>query len=155
DRPGMPSHEGGAVMSSVAVLPSTLRDKLDAAARRIRILRAVRGACVLFLALLCFAAAALAADQWLELTAGVRRALFFAWVGVGINIALFALIVPLIRRIDPESLAAVVEERYGDLGERLTSSVELSSDASQANGSPALISLLVQETATRSAPLDL
>ena len=106
-------------MSSVAVLPSTLRDKLDAAARRIRMLRAVRGACLLFLALLCFAAAALAADQWLELAAGVRRALFFAWVGVGVNIALFALIVPLIRRIDPESLAAVVEERYGDLGERL------------------------------------
>jgi len=141
-------------MSSVAVLPSTLRDKLDAAARRIRALRAVRGVCVLFLALLCFAAAALAADQWLELAAGVRRALFFAWVGGGVSIALFALIVPLFRRIDPESLAAVIEERYGDLGERLTSSVELSSESGRANGSPALISLLIQETAARTTPLD-
>src|SRR5262249_45649019 len=52
-----------------------------------------------------------------------------------------------------EALAAAVEQRYGDLGERLTSSVELSDESDRANGSPALISLLIQETAARTGPL--
>jgi hypothetical protein len=141
-------------MSSTAVLPASLRDKLDAAAYRIRVFRAVRGLSLLALALLLLAAMALAADAWLDLAANVRRALFFIWVGAGTSIAIFTLIVPLLRGIDPESLAAVVEERWSDLGERLTSSVELSGEAGRAHGSASLISLLIQETATRTGPLD-
>lgn len=141
-------------MSTVAVLPSSLRDKLAAAARRLRLLRAVRGVCILALTLLLFAAVAFAADAWLDLPAMARTVLLFAWLAVGTGVAVFALCVPLCRRIDRDALAALVEERYADLGERLTSSVELTGEARQANGSPALISLLIEETAARTKPLD-
>jgi hypothetical protein len=141
-------------MSTVAVLPALLRDKLAAVARRIRWLRAARGVSVLALTLLFFAAAALAADAWLDLPAVVRSGLFLTWIGLGVSAVIFSLLVPLCRRMDAESLAALVEQRYRDLGERLTSSVELSGDAEVANGSPALIGLLVQETTARTGPLD-
>jgi hypothetical protein len=141
-------------MATVAVLPSTLRDKFAAAARRVRILRAVRGASLLVLTLLLFAAAAFAADAWLELPAAVRAGLLFAWMGVGASIGVFGLLLPPCRRIDREALAALVEQRYSDLGERLTSSVELSGESGRAHGSPALISLLIDETAARTGPLD-
>src|SRR5262249_10706976 len=116
-------------MSSVAVLPSTLSDKLAAAARRIRVLRFVRGVSLLAFTLILFAAVAFAADAWLDLPAGIRAALLGSWIAVGTSIGVFGLIVPLFRRIDRDALAAVVEQRYGDLGERLTSSVELTGSA--------------------------
>src|SRR5262245_23243102 len=106
-------------MSSVAVLPSTLRDKLDAAARRIRVLRAVRGICLVALTLLLLAAGSFAVDAWLNLPATVRSVMFFAWMGVGTAVAVFGLLLPLCRRIDRDALAALVEQRYTDLGERL------------------------------------
>ena len=141
-------------MSTVVVLPATLRDKLTAVARRIRWLRAARGVSILALVLLLFVAAALAADAWLDLPAVVRSGLLITWIGLGVSAAIFSLLVPLCRRMDAEALAALVEHRYRDLGERLTSSVELSGEAGGANGSPALIALLVQETAARTGPLD-
>jgi hypothetical protein len=141
-------------MSIVAVLPSTLREKLAAAARRVRLLRAVRGFSVLTLGLLLVGAAALAADAWLDLPIVVRRMLFACWSGLGISLAFLGILVPLCRRIDLAALAALIEEKHPDLGERLTSSVELSGDAHGANGAPALIALLIEETEKRTGPLD-
>jgi hypothetical protein len=141
-------------MSSVAVLPSTLREKLAAAARRVRLLRMVRGFSILTLALVLTAALALAADAWLDLPAVVRRLILASWSGLGIGLACFGILVPLCRRIDASALAALIEERHPDLGERLTSSVELSRDVRGANGAPALISLLIDETDRRTGPLD-
>jgi hypothetical protein len=140
-------------MATVAVLPSTVSDKLAATARRVRILRAVRGVSVLALTLLLLAAAAFAADAWLDLPAGIRFVSRSVWLGAGASIGVFGLLIPICRRIGQEALAAAVEQRYGDLGERLTSSVELSGESDRANGSPALISLLIQETAARTGPL--
>src|SRR5262249_5832179 len=139
---------------SIAVLPSTLREKLAAAARRVRLLRAVRGLSILTLTLVLVAAAALVVDAWLDLPAVVRRIILASWTGLGVGLALFGILVPLCRRIDTSALAALVEERHPDLGERLTSSVELSDDTRSANGAPALIALLIDETETRSGPLD-
>jgi hypothetical protein len=141
-------------MSTVAVLPSTLREKLDAAARRIRLLRAVRGCSVLALALILTGAATLTADAWLDLPSFARQALFSAWIGMGAGLAIFGVLVPLCRRIDLDALAALIEVKYPDLGERLTSSVELTDDKHLANGSPALIALLIEETERRASPLD-
>src|SRR5204862_5738132 len=111
-------------------------ENLAAAARRVRMLRAVRGVCMITLTLLVYAAASLALDAWLDLPASIRSVLFLAWLGAAGGVAVFALLLPLFRRIDLDALAAVVEQRYTDLGERLTSSVELTSGEKQANGSP-------------------
>jgi hypothetical protein len=141
-------------MSTVAVLPSTLREKLTAMARRVRLLRAVRGFSVLTLTLALVAAAALTADAWLDLPVFVRRVLLACWCGLGVGLALFGILVPLCRRIDASALAALIEERHPELGERLTSSVELSGDVRGVNGAPALIALLIDETEKRTGPLD-
>jgi hypothetical protein len=62
--------------------------------------------------------------------------------------------VPLFRRIDAAALAALIEERYPDLGERLSSAVELADAPTEGHGSPLLIALLLEETAAQSDPLD-
>src|SRR5438093_6078809 len=141
-------------MSTVAVLPSTLREKLAAASRRVRTLRAIRGLCFLTLTLVFIAAVAVGLDAWLELPANIRSVLFFAWLGAAGTVTVFAVLIPMFRRIDRDAVAAVVEERYTDLSERLTSSVELASGEKEANGSPALIALLIEETSARTRSLD-
>jgi hypothetical protein len=141
-------------MSSVAVLPSALHQKLAAAAQRVRRLRAIRGFSLLMATLILSGAAALALDAWLGLPGVVRLVLLCGWVSAGAGIAIGYLLIPLVRRIDSTALAALVEEKYADLGERLTSSVELTSTARPANGSPALIGLLLEETEARTSPLD-
>jgi hypothetical protein len=50
-------------------------------------------------------------------------------------------------------LAALLELRYPELAERLTTSVELADRAQVGSGSPALIAMLLQETEQRTAPL--
>lgn len=140
--------------TAAAVLPATLRDKLAAAARRVRLLRAVRGISLVVLVLVLGAAAALAADAWLGLPGLVRTGLLITWVVLGVLAALVGLVLPLARRLDADALAALVEEKYPDLGERLTSSVELAGVQDLWAGSPALIALLFEETEARTHPLD-
>jgi hypothetical protein len=141
-------------MSTVTALPSTLREKLAAAARRVRLLRAVRGASLCTLIMLVTGGTALAADAWLDLPAQVRGAFLAGWLGLGAGTMFFGLLLPLCRRLDVDALAALVEEKYPDLGERLTSSVELADEGASAHGSPALIALLLRETETRTHPLN-
>ncbi|MGH7171864.1 MAG: hypothetical protein ACRELG_16435, partial [Gemmataceae bacterium] len=73
---------------------------------------------------------------------------------LGAGLLLRSVLVPLCRRIDTEALAAVIEEKYPDLGERLTSAVELAGTSEDGHGSPLLIALLLEETAARSEGLD-
>jgi hypothetical protein len=141
-------------MSTAASLPPTLREKLAALAWRIRQLRALRGVSLVLLLLALTAGTALAADALLELPQAIRIGLFVAWLGLGTAAVLGALIVPLSRPLRPEALAALIEEKYPDLGERLTSTVELADHPDGASGSPALITLLLQETEVRSHRLD-
>jgi hypothetical protein len=79
----------------------------------------------------------LLADYLLDLPASVRETALVAWLGLG-----------------AEALAAVIEEKYPELGERLTSTVELAGDADTYHGSPALIALLMSDTETRTHRLD-
>ncbi len=141
-------------MSTVAGLPPTVRAKLADAARHLRFLRLVRGLSLLVAVLALAGGAALLADAVFELPAFVRLGLLAAWGLLAVAFAVFGLVLPQCRRLDPETLAAVVEEKYPDLGERLTSAVELAETTDQANGSPALIALLIEETETRTRRLD-
>ncbi len=141
-------------MATVAALPPTLRAKIDAVARHVRLLRAVRGLSALVLVLALTGGLALLADAAFELPWAMRAALLSVWSGLALSLTLFGLVVPLCRRLDPETIAAVVEEKYPDLAERLTSTVELSGDTDACHGSAAFIALLIGETETRTSRLD-
>src|SRR5262249_30582649 len=148
------SHKGGRSMSMTLDLSATLRGKLASVARRIRLLRAVRGTALLLLTLAVTAGLALLADYAFTLAPVVRGVLLLLWVGLGSFVALFGLILPVRHSLDPAALAALIEEKYPDLGERLTSSVELSATPDAYHGSHALIALLLEETEVRTRPLD-
>ena len=97
---------------------------------------------------------AILADASWELPSQIRGIFLVAWIGLGAFMAWATLMVPLFRRLDPAALAAVVEEKYPDLGERLTSTVELADGGDAYHGSRVLIDLLVAETEARASRLD-
>jgi hypothetical protein len=138
---------------STTLTPS-LRSRLAAVARRVRLLRVVRGLSLVALALLLTGAAAMLADYLLALPALVRLALFAGWFILGAGTLLVGLVLPLSRRFDAADLAAVVEQKYPELAERLTTTVELAATGGRYHGSPALIALLVSDTAQRTSRLD-
>src|SRR5262249_53351676 len=109
---------------------------------------------LLLLTLAVTGGAALAADAAFDLANLVREVLLGVWIGIGAVVAVFGLILPVCRRIDPEALAALIEEKYPELGERLTTTVEVAGDPGVSHGSPALIALLAQDTEARTAGLD-
>jgi hypothetical protein len=141
-------------MATVAVLPPALRAKIDAVARHVRVLRAVRGASVLLLVLALTGGLALLADAVFDLPWAVRAALLSAWSALAVSLTVFGLVVPLCRRLDPETIAAAVEEKFPTFGERLTTAVELSGETEPYHGSPAFIALLINETEARASRLD-
>lgn len=140
-------------MSTAAALPSTLRTKLARLAARINRLRLLRGAAWLALALTAVFGAALVADLVLSLPAFTR----FGFLAAFFSVAAFGVLTAVRsfgRRIDADALAALIEEQYPNLAERLTSSVELSETDDAYHGSPALIALLMRETEIRASQLD-
>jgi hypothetical protein len=139
-------------MSSTLTLPPSLRRRLGSAARRLRLLRAARGLGLLALLLGIAAAAALAADFRLDLPPATRQAIFSGWVGLGVVLFLVAVVVPFFRRPSATALAAAVEQVHPELGERLTSAVELAQGP--VHGSPALAALVVEDAAARAEHLD-
>lgn len=136
-------------MSAIAALSPALRARISAVARRVRLLRAARGLGWLVLLLATMTVATLAADYFLELPVFLRQTAFATWLGLGLSVLFLGTLLPLFRRIDSAALAAVIEERYPDLGERLTSAVELSDHADAGNGSPEIIDFLIRDTEER------
>src|SRR5579883_423636 len=141
-------------MSATLILPSPLRARLGAIRRRIRLLRAVRGSALVAVTLGVFTAAAMMVDYWLDLPPLARQVLFSTGAVVGVGFLLRWVAAPLCRRINPATLAAVIEEKYPDLDERLTSAVALANSAGEGNGSPLLVAMLLEDTAARSGHLD-
>ncbi len=143
-------------MSTTVQLPSTLQSRIASVARRVRLFRTIRGISLLVLALSLIAGAALLADFLLDgaLPASVRGVNLALWLGIAGALALAGLVLPLLRPLAAADLAAVIEEKYPQLGERLTTSIELCENPGTGNGSPALIELLVRETEARTNPLD-
>ncbi len=139
-------------MSVTPHLSPVLHARLAAVGRRVRLLAMARGVSELVLALTLVGGAALLVDYWLDLPSWIRRAWFSAWLGIGVTAILTGLVRPLLRRHRPEDLAAVVEEAYPELDERLYSTVELA--RGPGHGSPALIGLLEQETEAKTSAVD-
>ncbi len=141
-------------MTKPAGLPATLRTKLTALARRIRLLRTLRGLSLLTLTLAFLLGALFAADLLVPLPAEVLRYALLGIAGAAALVGVFGLVVPLCRRLDPEALAALIEQRYPDLGERLTTAVELADQRDDWHGSQTLIAVLIDETERRAHWLD-
>jgi hypothetical protein len=137
-------------MSPSATLPSKLSHKLTAAIRRLRFLRMTRGTCRLVISLSLFAALALLLDLAFELPAQVRGILLIGWLGLGCWLAVRGLILPMRRQPAAEAVAAAIEERFPELGERLTTSVELAPLSDDFHGSPDLKALVIAETESKS-----
>ena len=136
-------------MATAVVLPTSLRNRIAAVAHRVRRLRFLRGLSLLTLILTLGFGAALLTDFFLELSTPVRIGIFGAWAALGLIVFVFGLMLPLGRRLDHDALAAVIEERYPDLGERLTSAVELAGAGDDFHGSPELIDNLMRDTEAR------
>jgi hypothetical protein len=141
-------------MAASVSLPGILHKRLRATARRIRLLRALHGLSLLVLVLTLTGATAVLVDFRLGLPADVRQVLFTTWLGVSFLMLCFGVLLPQCRRLDAAAIAALIEQTYPELGERLTSSVELARTPSEGHGSPALIALLMEETAKQSHHLD-
>jgi hypothetical protein len=141
-------------MTTPVDLPAALRDKLAALAWRVRLLRVLRGLGWLVLALALSFLALFLADRWLDLPDDALAVVLAGLAAGAAAVLLAGVVVPLCRRLSPGSLAALVEKHYPDLGERLTSSVELAGCPGAAHGSRALIALLLEETESRARPLE-
>jgi hypothetical protein len=140
-------------MATAAALSPTLRSRIEQVADRIRMMRVVRGVSFLVLVLAVTGGMALLADYVIELPGLVRVFLFIGWFGLGAACFMGGLVTPLRQRLEPAALAALIEEKYPDLGERLTTSVELSQNQDIFHGSPQLITLLLRETERRTYQL--
>src|SRR5690348_212227 len=141
-------------MSSMAALPPNLRRKITLLARRMRLLRGLRGSSLLLMLLAITASAAGATDYWLGLPMTVRLVLLMAWVCLGTTLAVRTLCIPLCRKLSPDTLAALVEEKYPELGERLTTAVELAGKPGGYHGSASLVALLLDEAEAQANHLD-
>jgi hypothetical protein len=150
-----PAHARGIrIMATAVALPPGLRNRIAAVAHRVRWLRFLRGLSLLVLLLTVGFGAALVADFFLDLSSPMRVGIFCAWAGLGLIVFLFGLLLPLGRRLDHDALAAVIEEKYPDLGERLTSAVELAGAGDDYHGSPELIDNLMRDTDARARVLN-
>src|SRR5439155_21513442 len=118
---------GTCPMSTSLTLSPTLRARLAAVARRVRLLRAARGLSLCVLVLALTAGVALLADylSGQGLPTLLRQITLATWLALGAVILVGGLVLPLCRRLTPEALAAVIEKKYPELAERLTTSVEL------------------------------
>ncbi len=140
-------------MATVA-LPPDLRNRIAAVAHRVRRLRFLRGLGLLCVVLALGFGAALLADYFLDLSSAVRVGVVCAWGGLGLVVFFAGLVLPLMRRFDAAALAAVIEEKYPDLGERLTTSVELADGNDDFHGAPELIADLMRDTEARTRGLN-
>jgi len=137
----------------MTTLPTGLSDRIAAIAWRIRLLRTLRGLSMLALSLLLLGSLIAGADYLFGLPVWFREVLFGIWVCVGLCVLVKSLVVPLCRSLSPQSLAALIEEKYPDLGERLTSLVDLTAGADRPHSSPELVAELIRETEAHSQGL--
>jgi hypothetical protein len=141
-------------MSAVTALPANLREKLAAVARRIRLWRALRGCSLFLLVVLATGGAAIAGDACFDFPPAIRAILLVLWVVLAILTAIYGLVIPVLESLDPEALAAIIEGRFPQLGERLTTTIELAGAEDEFHGSPTFMALLIDETEARTQRLN-
>jgi hypothetical protein len=141
-------------MSASATLPSSLDQKLTAVIRRLRFMRTLRGACGLMIGLVVLLGFAIFLDWVFDLPGEARSLVLIGWIGLGVWLAFRQLILPLRRRPSAEAVAAAIEERFPELAERLTTSVELAPLSDDFHGSAELKNLLMAEAEAESNQLN-
>ncbi|MDA0284852.1 MAG: hypothetical protein O3B86_16015, partial [Planctomycetota bacterium] len=138
------------------VLPLAVTSQLDSLRRRVRQVAFLRG-CGLFLTLSCgLLVAVMLVDFLLDLTPGHR---LIGFVGFCLaEVALFGtlLVRPSLIRLRDAELALLAEENFPELGERVSSLVELSDPTTPEadKGSPLMRELLEEETVRELARCD-
>jgi hypothetical protein len=140
-------------MSASATLPSSLSHKLTAVIRRLRFMRTMRGLSGLVIGMALFAGLALLLDLNFDLPAEARGILLTCWLAFGCWLVYRGLVLPMRRQPAAEAVAAAIEEQFPQLGERLTTSVELAPLSDDFHGSPDLKALLMAETESQSNQL--
>ncbi|MBL8796026.1 MAG: hypothetical protein JNM56_19145 [Planctomycetia bacterium] len=135
-------------------LPATLERKLTALDRHLRRQRLLRGLGLLGLVLAPLAGLALLADAFYALPSWARYGFLGGWLLVGLWTAWRVLLGPLLHRPARADLAAVIEQRHPNLGERLSTTVELAGKGDTGCGSPRLIALLAADAERRTADID-
>jgi hypothetical protein len=136
-------------------LPQALRRGLARIEIRLRAIGVLKGLGTLGLVMALGATLGMAADVAFALPSFIRWAIWLTWVaalGLIVARALFPYLGRPFRWVD---LAAIAESGNPELGERLTSTVDLLTDDRHAHGSPALIAALVEQTVDRAEGLDL
>src|SRR5262245_20417325 len=120
-------------------LPAALHQKLTQLARRIRRAQLVRGVTWLLLAVLVTQALLFVADLVLGFEPRGFRLATLLLAGVALVTAVFGLGVVLLRALRPTFLAALVEQRYPELQEKVLTAVHLANQPQPASGAPTLV----------------
>ena len=136
-------------------LPKPLRRGLGRVDRKIRGVALVRGLGLVAIVLAVAAAIGMALDFALPLPIAARWGLWCAWIGLGVIVFAASVLRPIARRSGFADLAAVAERSRPEMGERLTSTVELLTAKTAPHGSPALIAALADDAAQRAASVRL
>lgn len=129
-------------------LPENIERKLRSLVRRARFVMAVRGACPVVTVLVLGLLLVMAVDATVTfMPLWPRWAMTLAILTVTAVSTVVFLIRPLARSMTLEGIARALEARHPELQERISSAVELlrGGDASEAQGSRALIAALVEE----------
>jgi hypothetical protein len=138
------------------VLPHAVTSQLDSLRGRIRRVAFLRG-CGLFLTLSCgLLIATTLIDFLLDLEPASRLAGFVGFCVTEVVLFGFLLVRPLVIRLKDAEVALLAEERFPELGERVSSLVELADpDIPEADkGSPLMRELLEDETVKELARCD-
>lgn len=138
------------------VLPHTVTAQLDSLRRRVRRVAFLRG-CGLFLTISCgLLISILLTDFLLDLQSASRLIAFPGFCFAETVLAGFLLIRPLVIPLKDAEIATLAEERFPELGERVSSLVELSDPEipESEKGSPLMRDLLEEETVQELARCD-
>ncbi len=140
---------------AAANLPTQVTTELRRLEGRIRTLSVLSGLAVAVLAVAVVIVVAFVLDYWLDLSANSRWIALGTLLTTGIALGAFGLRRLFFRLPLPE-LAAAVEEKHPEFGERLMTLVEFSQPGldEKEKGSPLMRSLLERETLKLVAPSD-
>jgi hypothetical protein len=139
------------------VLPHAVTSQLDSLRRRIRRIAVLRG-CGLLLTLSCgLLVSTLLVDFLLDLEPASRSVGFVGFCFAEIALFGFLLVRPFVIQLKDAEVASLAEERFPELGERVSSLVELSDPDIPENekGSPLMRDLLEEETVQELARCDI
>ena len=134
--------------------PREIRRALGRVAGRLRTVQAMKGLGTLAMVASMGAIAGIAADFAWPLPMVARWGIWSAWLGLSILVALFAVVRPLFRHLEPVDLAALAERGQPELAERLIGAVALIGEGERTHGSRALIAALTGQAAEHAGAID-